>query len=73
MPWVSGASIMDNPIPAINPAEFGSYENYLASRVDGIKATRRISRTGTTGQFAKTDEDEDGGKESVVIGKIGTS
>ena len=41
--WGTGASIMDGPIPALNPAEFGLYENYLAARVDGTRATRGMS------------------------------
>ena len=52
---------MDGPVPAINAAKFGSYENSLAARVDGIRATREISRAGTIGRLAKTDEDKDGG------------
>ena len=32
------ASIMDDSIPAIDPAELGSYEKYLAARIDGISA-----------------------------------
>ena len=47
---------MDDPIPALNPAEFISYGNYLAARIGGIKATRGLSRAEITGQFAKTDE-----------------
>ena len=35
-----GTSIMDDPIPMTNPAEFGSLENCLAARVDGIRAAR---------------------------------
>ena len=35
-----GGAIMDDPIPTLNPAEFGSYENYIAARVDGVRATR---------------------------------
>ena len=65
------ASVMDGPIPTPNAAEFGSYENCLAARIDGIGATQGLSRAEIAGQFAKTDEDEDGGEESVVIGKIG--
>ena len=30
-----------------------------------------MSRAETTGRFAKTDEGEDGGEDSVVIGKTG--
>ena len=29
------ASTMDNPIPTIDPAEFGSYDNYLVARIGG--------------------------------------
>ena len=65
------ASIMDGPIPMLNLDEFGSYENYIAARVDGVRATRGTSRLEIIGLLAKTDEDEDGGKESVATGKIG--
>lgn len=62
---------MDDPIPTPNPAEFSSYESFLAARVDGIRATRGMSRAETTGRFAKTFEDRDGGGGSVVIDKTG--
>ena len=62
---------MDDPIPALNPAEFGSYENFIAARVGGVRATRGTSRLEITGLLAKTDEDEDGGKEPVTIGRVG--
>ena len=52
-------------------AEFGSYENYITARVDGVRATRGTSRLEITGLFAKTDEDGDGGEESVTIGEVG--
>ena len=47
------AFFTDDPIPAINPAEFGSYESTLAARVDGNRAARGLSRAETTGCFAK--------------------
>ena len=50
----ASAFIMNDPIPVLNPAEFGSYENYLAARVDGIRATRGMSRAEAIGQFANT-------------------
>ena len=62
---------MDIPIPTINPTEFSSYANYLAARVDEMRATRIMGRTETIGRFARTEEDGDGGEESVVIGKTG--
>ena len=65
------ASIMDGPIPMLNLDEFGSYENYIAARVDGVRATRGTSRLEIIGLLAKTDEDEDGEEESVGIGKTG--
>ena len=61
---------MDDPIPALNPAEFGSYENYIAARVNGVRAIRGTSRLEIIGLFAKTDEDEDGGEESVSIDEV---
>ena len=67
----NGGAIMDDPIPSPNPAEFGSYENYIAARVDGVRATRGTSRLEITGFFAKTDEDEDGCEESVTIDEVG--
>ena len=63
------ASIMDDLIPMPTPAEFGSYENYLAARVDGVRAARGTSRLEVICHFAEIDEDEDGGKDSVTIGK----
>ena len=62
---------MGDSIPTTNPAEFGSYANYLAARVDGLSATWGMSRTETAGQFVKTEKDEGGGGESVEIGKDG--
>ena len=62
---------MYDPIPTLNLAEFGSCENYIAARVDRVRTTRGTSRLGIIGLFAKTDEDEDGGEESVTIGEIG--
>ena len=60
---------MNDPIPTPNPAEFGSYGNCLAARIDGTRANRGMSRAEIIGQFSKTDEGEDGGEDSVVIGK----
>ena len=62
---------MNDPIPMLNPAEFGSYGNYIAARIDGVRATRGTSRLEITGLLAKTDEDEVGGEESVTIDKTG--
>ena len=62
---------MDDPIPILNPSEFGSYENYIAAQDDGVKATRGTSRLGIIGLHAKTDEDEDGEEKSVTIDEIG--
>ena len=62
---------MGDPIHTPNSAEFGSYENYLAARVGGIRATRGMSRVEITGHFAKTDGDEDGGEGPVVVDKTG--
>ena len=62
---------MDVPIPTPNPAEFGLFENYIADRVDGVRETRGTNRLRIIGLFAKTDEDEDGGEESVTIGEVG--
>ena len=67
----AGASIMDDPVPVINPAEFGSYKNCLAKRVDGIRATRGMIRAENTERFVKIDEGEDGGEEPLVIDKAG--
>jgi len=67
----ANASIMDDPIPTLNPAELGSYESYLAARCGGIRAARGMSRAGTIDRSAKTDEDKDCGEESVVINKTG--
>ena len=47
---------MDDPIPTPNPAEFGSFENYIADRVDGVRATRGTNRLRVIGLFAKTDD-----------------
>ena len=41
---------MKSPTPTTNPAEFSSYPNYLAARVDGPRAARELSRTGTIGR-----------------------
>ena len=62
---------MDNPTPAISPAEFGSYPNYFAVRVGRLRAAREMSRTETAGRFARTEEEDDFGEEPAVIGKIG--
>ena len=35
-----------------------------------IRTTRGMSLNGKIGQFSSTEEDGDGGEESVVIGKI---
>ena len=67
----ASASTMYDPIPTLNPAEFGSYESCFAARVGGIRATRGWSRFEITGHFAETDEDEGGGEESVTTDKIG--
>ena len=56
----AGASVMDDLTSTLNPAEFGSCENYLAARVDWIRATRGMSRAEKIVQFAKTDEDKGG-------------
>ena len=68
---VADAPIMNNPTPSTNPAEFGSYPNYLVARVDGLKATRGMCRTGTIGRSTRTEEDGVGGEESAVIDKTG--
>ena len=60
--------IMANPIPTTNPADYGSFPNYLAARVDGPRAAWGMSRTETTGLFAKTEEGEHGGEESATTG-----
>ena len=62
---------MDDPIPMLNPAEFGSYENSLAARVEGFRAARGTSRLDIIGHFAETDEDEDGGEGPVTTDKTG--
>ena len=67
----AGASIKDDPIPTLNPAEFSSYVNCIAARVDGVRATRGTSRLEIIGLLAKTDEDVDGGEDSVAISEIG--
>ena len=51
---------MDDPIPMPSPAEFGSYENYLAALVNGARAARGTSRLEITGHLTETDENEDG-------------
>ena len=58
-------------MPTLDPAEFGSYDNYVAARVGGVRAARGKSRTRIIGLYAKTDEDEDGGEESITIDEIG--
>ena len=62
---------MGDPIPMLNPAEYGSYENCLSGRVDGVRTARGTSRLEITGHIAETDEDEDGGEESVTTDKTG--
>ena len=47
---------MDILIPALNPAEFGSFENYLAARIGGIRATLGTGRREFSGQDAKIVE-----------------
>lgn len=60
---------MDNPNPPTNPTEFGSYANYLAARVDGLRTAWGMSRTGAVCRVAKTEEGDDGRKVSGYIGK----
>ena len=60
---------MASPVPTTNPAEFGSFPNYLAARVGGLRAARGLSRTQSIGRAARTDMDEDGGEESFAIDK----
>ena len=71
----AGPLIMDNPTPAINPAEFGTYVNSLAARIGGVRATRGMSRAETIGRFAKTmtDENEDSGGGPWSSERSGTS
>ena len=62
---------MDDPIPKLISAEFGSYDSNIVARIGGVRATRGTSRLEIAGVHAKTDEDEDGGEESVTIDEIG--
>ena len=66
-----GGAVMDDLIPTPNPTEFGSFESYIAARVDGFRATRGTSRLEIIDLFAKTDEDGDCGEESMAIDKTG--
>ena len=58
---------MDVPIPTLNSAELGSFENHLSALVDDIRSARATSRREIVGQDAKSVEDDEGGEESVVI------
>ena len=60
---------MDDAASTAHPNEFGSFQNYLAAWVEGLRAARETSRTETTGRFAKTEEDEDGSEEFFTTGK----
>ena len=64
---------MDGPTPVLYPGEFGSYENYIAARADGVRAARGTSRLGITGLLAKTDEDEGGGESQWPFTRSDTS
>ena len=65
------ASIIDDPIPKINPTEFGSTEKNITARVDGVRAIRGTSRFVIIGLLAETDEDDYGGEEPVTIDEVG--
>ena len=60
---------MDDAASTAHPNEFGSFQNYLAAWVEGLRAARETSRTETTGRFAKTEKDEDGSEEFFTTGK----
>ena len=59
----------NNPIPKANSAGFGSFLNYLAARVDGLRTARELSRTKTIGRLTLTQEEEDRGKGAAAVGK----
>ena len=56
-------SITANPTPTTKPAEFGSFPNYLAARVGGPRAARRLGPTETTKRFSMTEVPKDDGEE----------
>ena len=62
---------MASPSPKTNPAEFGSFPNYLAGRVGGFRATRELSRNEMTGKSAAAKKGADGGEKAVTAEKAG--